>query len=374
MHRVKSGVRSHGFEATAGVIAVLSAIALSVAAPLPATAQDDARTKQLRLLCAQLSGDLTDPGGIAAFRRCLTTRDPVGEIRRDNNIGGGAAAPAPDRPNVVPPSGFGHESRHLLAEGVERFQTADGHVFYAIDRDGKLWRFTADAHDARGVDQGVASVRVIAGDVVFVLGRDGKLFREQGTGGARTPIDQTVADFWPLDTDTIFVRGTDGKLWREKGDVANRSLVDRGVEKFQAVDANLVFVLGTDGVLWREAGDLSSRVMVAKDVAAFQYVANGAATYVLAKDHVLWRQIGKDAEKVDFAVAGFQAVDMHLAYVLGTDGRLWRELGTRDQAELVDGPMLAAAGAAAFHAIDAAHVIALGGDHKLWLETMPSGR
>jgi hypothetical protein len=34
-----------------------------------AAAQDDARMRQLRLLCAQLRGDLTDPGGIAAFQR-----------------------------------------------------------------------------------------------------------------------------------------------------------------------------------------------------------------------------------------------------------------------------------------------------------------
>jgi outer membrane protein OmpA-like peptidoglycan-associated protein len=54
-------------------------------------AQDDAQTRQLRLLCAQLSGDLTEPGGMAAFQRCLTTHDPAGEIRRDNNIGSGAA-------------------------------------------------------------------------------------------------------------------------------------------------------------------------------------------------------------------------------------------------------------------------------------------
>jgi outer membrane protein OmpA-like peptidoglycan-associated protein len=59
----------------------------------PAAAQDDAQTRQLRLLCAQLSGDLTEPGGMAAFQRCLTTHDPAGEIRRDNNIGSGAVKP-----------------------------------------------------------------------------------------------------------------------------------------------------------------------------------------------------------------------------------------------------------------------------------------
>src|SRR5580693_8086948 len=68
-------------------------LALALVAPawlgkaIPAAAQDDARTRQLRLLCAQLSGDLTDPGGMAAFRRCLTAHDPANEIRRDNNIG-----------------------------------------------------------------------------------------------------------------------------------------------------------------------------------------------------------------------------------------------------------------------------------------------
>jgi hypothetical protein len=67
----------------AGIVAVL-AIAVS--------AEDDAHMKQLRLLCARLSGDLTDPGGMAAFRRCLSTHDPISEIRRNNNV---TAPPAP---------------------------------------------------------------------------------------------------------------------------------------------------------------------------------------------------------------------------------------------------------------------------------------
>jgi outer membrane protein OmpA-like peptidoglycan-associated protein len=58
-----------------------------LAIPGPTAAQDDAKTKQLRLLCAQLSGDLTEPGGMAAFQRCLTTHNPTEEIRRDNNVG-----------------------------------------------------------------------------------------------------------------------------------------------------------------------------------------------------------------------------------------------------------------------------------------------
>jgi hypothetical protein len=58
-----------------------------------ASAEDDARMKQLRLLCARLSGDLTDPGGMAAFRRCLTTHNPLNEIRRDNNVAAPAVPP-----------------------------------------------------------------------------------------------------------------------------------------------------------------------------------------------------------------------------------------------------------------------------------------
>jgi hypothetical protein len=61
--------------------------------PGTAAAQDDAKTKQLRLLCAQLSGDLTEPGGMAAFQRCLTTHNPTEEIRRDNNVGSAAVRP-----------------------------------------------------------------------------------------------------------------------------------------------------------------------------------------------------------------------------------------------------------------------------------------
>jgi outer membrane protein OmpA-like peptidoglycan-associated protein len=59
----------------------------------PAAAQDDAQMRQLRLLCAQLSGDLTEPGGMAAFQRCLTTHNPAKEIRRDNNVASPAVRP-----------------------------------------------------------------------------------------------------------------------------------------------------------------------------------------------------------------------------------------------------------------------------------------
>jgi hypothetical protein len=87
------------------VVFLLVGVAGITAAGL-ASGEDDARTKQLRLLCARLSGDLTEPGGIAAFRRCLT-QEPLGEIRRDNNI----AAPPLDTPNAPPPAGYGRNGR-----------------------------------------------------------------------------------------------------------------------------------------------------------------------------------------------------------------------------------------------------------------------
>jgi hypothetical protein len=89
------------------VVFFLSVAVVGVTTADLALGEDDARTKQLRLLCARLSGDLTEPGGIAAFRRCLT-QEPLGEIRRDNNI----AAPPPDTPKNAPPfAGYGRNGR-----------------------------------------------------------------------------------------------------------------------------------------------------------------------------------------------------------------------------------------------------------------------
>jgi hypothetical protein len=350
---------------------LLAVVALSTIAP--AAAQDDARTKQLRLLCAQLSGDLTDPGGIAAFRRCLTTHNPLGEIARDNNIG--HAAPAADRPGAAPPKGFGHDSRSLLANGVDHFATRDGKSFYAIDKDSRLWRWNPSTKESVVVDQNAADFASVDDTHLFVLGTDGHLSVGAGDGTNRVPVDATVASFQPVGA-VVYVRGTDGKLWREHGDMHQRSLVDEQVVFFQAIDDNLVYVLDRSGKLWREHGDARDRAEIAGPVIGFQYVPDGDVTYVLAKDGTLWRQQGDKgkAEQVDHGVAAFQALDMHLAYVLGQDGRLWRELGNRDQALLVDGNVLAAAGRAAFQAADPQHVYVLGNDHQLWAETMPAGR
>jgi hypothetical protein len=162
-------------------------------APGGAAAQDDARMRQLRLLCAQLSGDLTDPGGIAAFQRCLTTHDPLGEIRRDNNIGGGT--PAADRPGAKPPPHFGHNSRRTLADGVQRFATRDGRLFYVIDRDGKLWRGKPATKEAHTIDQNVAAIELIDDANILTLGTDGRLWRREGDAAGRALVDEKVASF-----------------------------------------------------------------------------------------------------------------------------------------------------------------------------------
>jgi hypothetical protein len=334
-----------------------------------ASAQDDARTRQLRLLCAQLSGDLTDPGGIAAFRRCMTTRDPIGEIRRDNNIG---SAPA-DRPAAAPPAGFGRNSRRLVADGIARFQQVDAGLVYVVDAAGKLWRGT-DAKDARQIDQNVASFKVVDSHL-FAHGTDGSLWRAKLDGSERTLIDRTVAAFQPINVGLVYVLGTDGKLWRENGDFTKRTEVDRAVRDFQAIDAAEVFVLHADQELWRVSGTAPSRASVASKVAAFQHVRDGDATYVLAFDDTLWRKVGnEEARQVDSAVAAFQAVDQRLIYVLGKDGRLWRELGGRDEAVLVDRDVLASSGKNAFQVADPGRIFLLDQQHKLWAESMPNAR
>jgi hypothetical protein len=331
-----------------------------------ASAQDDARTKQLQLLCSQLSGDLTDPGGIAAFRRCMTSKDPLGEIRRDNNI-----ATPPDRPNAAPPGGFGGDARRHVADGIERFQAAENNLIYALDTAGRLWRGTVGENGGALLDQKVAAFQVADGHL-FVQSCDGTLWRAKLDGGERTRVDGAVAAFQAINAGLIYVLGTDQRLWRESGDAGKRVEVDRAAKDFQAIDASLVYVLALDQQLWRELGTMQSRTHVADRIAAFQYLPDDDTIYVQTAEAVLWRQRGSGkGEQVDRSVAAFQAVDGQVAYVLGTDGRLWREVGGRDHATLVDRDVLVASGKAAFRAVDATRIYLLGSDHRLWAESMP---
>jgi hypothetical protein len=334
------------------------------------SAQEDPRLQQLRLLCARLSGDLTDPGGMAAFQRCLKTHDPIGEIQRDNNIGGAR----PGWPDAAPPAGFGRNGRRLVAEGIERFQQVQGGLVYVVDRTGKLWRATVDGKDARLIDQNVAAFKVVDRQM-FVQSTDGTLSRATLDGAERDRIDQAVSTFQPINAGLIYVLGTDGRLWRENGDFSHRTEIDRAVRDFQAIDATVVFVLGVDQQLWREVGTMQSRTLVASKITAFQYIPNGDTVYVQTSDGTLWRKTGNDSpQQVDSAVAAFQAVDLHLAYVLGNDGRLWREPGGRDRAMLVDRDVLVALGKGAIQVTAPGHVFLLDNEHRLWAESMPDSR
>jgi hypothetical protein len=352
----------------AGTLTALAAGCAVIVATGLARGDDDARLKQLKLLCVQLSGDLTEPGGMAAFQRCLETHDPLGEIRRNNNL----AAPT-DRPNAVPPAGFGANTRTSIADDIQRFH-AEADIVYVLDKTGRLWSGTLDGKNGRVVDQNIAAFQVSDGHL-FLLGTDGTLWRAKADGGEKGRVDGTVAAFHAVNAGLIYVMGTDRRLWRELGDAGKRTEVDRSVNDFQPVDGSVVYVLGADGQLWREAGNAQSRTFVASQVVAFQYLPGGNdTTYVQTADGVLWRKKGSDQpERVDQAVAAFQAVDAEIVYVLGNDGRLWREAGGHDQAVLVDRNVLLGIGRAAFEA-DPTHVYLLGHDHKLWVEKMPAGR
>jgi hypothetical protein len=347
-------------------------IALTAAAMMgSAPAQEDPRLQQLKLLCVQLSGDLTEPGGMAAFQRCLNTHDPLGEIRRNNNIGGGAA---PDRPDAAPPGGFGRNSRRLVAEGIDRFQQVPGNLLYVVDRAGKLWRATADGKNAQVVDENVAAFEAIDGRL-FVQRTDGALSRARLDGAERTNVDRAVAAFQPVNAGLIYVLGADGRLWRENGDFSRRTEVDRTVRSFQAIDATGVLVLDGDQQLWREAGTRQSRTFVASKITAFQYVQDGDTVYVQTSDGTLWRKTANDPpQQIDSAVAAFRALDSQVVYVLGSDGRLWRERGGRDRAVLVDRDVLAGPGRITIQVIDPGHVLLLDNQHKLWAESMPESR
>jgi hypothetical protein len=323
------------------------------------------------LLCVQLSGDLTEPGGIAAFRRCLSAHDPLAEAARQNNIGHlGGMRGFTDRPNAAPPRGYGRNTRKPVAQAIDQFQTIDGKIVYAVATDGRLWRSTIGTNDAKPIDKSVATFSIAGDGSVFALGKDDSLWRE---GPPRLLVDQSVADFVPLDAHTVYVRGSNDRLWREAGDNAHRVPIDNQVAAFQPLPANIVYVLTTDGKLWREVGDARNHKLLASAVKAFQYVADGDTLYVLTTNNQLWRQASGKAQQVDHDVAAFHAADMNLVYVQGTDGRLWKILGTRDQSVLIDRG-LTSGKAISFQVPDAGHVFVLDDNHRLWAETMPTGR
>ncbi len=85
------------------------------------------------------------------------------------HIVGGALAEVADRPGARPPKWFGRDSRRSLADGVQRFATHDGQVFYAIDKDGKLWRWDAATKDARVVDTNAADVEIVDDAHLLIL-------------------------------------------------------------------------------------------------------------------------------------------------------------------------------------------------------------
>jgi hypothetical protein len=62
--------------AASAVAAALIALAVSRTASGMTTAQQ-------RLLCVQLGGDLTDPGGMAEFRRCMSSSHPIEALKRN---------------------------------------------------------------------------------------------------------------------------------------------------------------------------------------------------------------------------------------------------------------------------------------------------
>ena len=65
---------------------VLGLIILAMAVtPARADPADDARIKQLRLLCVQLSGDLDEPFAILKFKRCMS-QDPATAIRQNAGL------------------------------------------------------------------------------------------------------------------------------------------------------------------------------------------------------------------------------------------------------------------------------------------------
>jgi hypothetical protein len=70
-------MRTKAWTGAAGAVVVaMIALAASHTANAMTTAQQ-------RLLCVQLSGDLTDPGGLAEFQRCMRSNHPIAAMQRN---------------------------------------------------------------------------------------------------------------------------------------------------------------------------------------------------------------------------------------------------------------------------------------------------
>lgn len=347
-------------------------VAAMLAGPGATHAQDDARTKQLRLLCARLAGDFASPSGIIAFRRCLN-QNPLSAMRRNafgpGAGGAGAAAAGEPEPPPQPPAGFGRDSRTELASAVARFQAVDN-ALYVLATDGKLWRKAIGSHDGAVILDSVASFRALDATTFYALDPLGKLSRVTGDTAARQHVDAGVATFQPLDHKSVFVLGQDARLWRVTGDSNDKALVDSEVASFQAIDAATIYVRGKDGKLWRENGSSADRTWISSNVAEFRI--EGETAYVLTTADELWRRTGDDKPvKISSDVRAFQPAGARWIYVLIKAGGLWVGEGPSKPRAFVDSDLLVEAGAMSFQALDAEHVYVLGADRKLWAETMP---
>jgi hypothetical protein len=127
------------------------AMSLAVLALATAARGDDARTARLRLLCAQISGDLTEPGGIAEFRRCLNARDPVAAMRQN------ALPPRRPMPQLVAHTGVALTAN---ASGHQGAAGCGGRLVWRGATAGDRHCVTPQFHAATTFDNAHAGTRV----------------------------------------------------------------------------------------------------------------------------------------------------------------------------------------------------------------------
>lgn len=134
-----------------GILAVAAAL-IGVWLASPSRADEAARQAQLRLLCVRLSGDLTDPGGMAAFRRCMVSRQPLGAIRQN-------AAPPRRRLNLV-----AHRQVDLTpgAASATRAPGCGGGLVWRSATDADHACVTPQAHAAILSDNAHAAARAVS--------------------------------------------------------------------------------------------------------------------------------------------------------------------------------------------------------------------
>jgi hypothetical protein len=231
-----------------------------------------------------------------------------------------------------------------------------------LDRAGARAPAKYGATTRKSIGKGIEHFEIVGGKIAYGLDSAARLWRFDLGAKDSAIVAQSVNRFRATEAGPLLVLEKDGTLWRSEGDGSKRTFVDHEVGDFRPV-GDVVYIAGTDKRLSRMHADGKTRDPVDENVAGFQAI-DASLVFVLGTDGALWRETGDFHHRVKVAqpVAAFEYVaDGDTAYVSTANHILWRQKGT-ETSQQVDHDV------AAFHAVDMNLAYVLASDGRLWQE------